>query len=483
MSGARANEGLRPKCGRHPTALAGWICSGCGIRLCPECTATRPAGVGSSYTVCVPCGQAATRLVAPRAQLRPFSERLLHAPAWALTRSPLLSLVALAAFRTLLSYRGFAPPGATAIVAGASIGAFWSYVFYIIRHTASGQFGLGVPEFRDLKEDLFTPASKGAAATAVIWVPAVLYLLVRHDWELAAAFEPASFVDPVVWLLVAMGIAYCPMALVAAATDIELIGLLNPLQIIRYIVKAGRDYVTIVGALLLMAIPGAIIQAFVAPALLALPIPFFCRWLAEAASLYVPFVMARMLGILLHVHGDALDWGNTSDYEDPILDAQPRGTAPPIKGRVSQPVAPIGAAPIEALAIEESVPTVIATEVTAPGSDNEIGRALAAQDLNQALSLYEASPRLPASDLTADEHFALGHAAANAGRFPLAVRALKVAAFSSAAIAPRALVILARVYADGMKDPDSAASLFHETVKRYPGTPAASFAQEQLRAL
>src|SRR5207247_761346 len=145
--------------------------------LCPDCAASRNAGPTSSYIVCVLCGEAATRLVAPRSVLRPFAERLLEAPAFPLGRSALLSLVALAAFRTLLSYRGFAPMHAQAAVAGASLGAFWAYVFYIIRHTAAGQPGLGVPEFRDVKEDLFAPATKGAAATALIWAPAVLYLL------------------------------------------------------------------------------------------------------------------------------------------------------------------------------------------------------------------------------------------------------------------------------------------------------------------
>src|SRR5687768_2251595 len=143
MSEAHGIDDLRPRCGRHGAARAGWVCSGCGTRLCPECAATRSAGPTSSYTVCALCGQAATRLVAPRWQLRPFSERLLSAPAWPLTRSVLLSLVALAAFRALLSYRGFAPMHASAVVAGASIGAFWAYIFYIIRHTASGSLAWG----------------------------------------------------------------------------------------------------------------------------------------------------------------------------------------------------------------------------------------------------------------------------------------------------------------------------------------------------
>jgi hypothetical protein len=489
MSGARKSEELRPRCGRHPGSPAGWICAGCQTRLCPACAGTRSAGPTSSYTVCTLCGDAATPLVAPRSVLRPFHERLLAAPGWPLGKPVLLSLVALAGFRALLSYRGFAPLHAQLVVAGTSLGAFWAYVFYIIRHTATGRPGLGVPEFRDVKEDLFAPAGKGAAATALIWVPAVLYLLATNGWDWAVLLDSGKFHDPVIWLLVLLGIAYCPMALVAAATDIELVGMLNPVQIVRYITRAGRDYLITVAALALVAIPGAIIQGLMAPLLRALPIPFFCRWLAEAASLYVPFVMARMLGTLLYVHGDALDWGNASDYEERVLpDARPRGPAPPPRARTSQPVASVapGAGDMIELPGEDPLPTAEAAPAARPEAPaipatqptTEIGQALAAQDLPRAMSLYEAQRQHP--DLTPDEHFAVGHAAANAARFPLAVRALKAAAYSTHAIAPRALVILARVYAEGLQDPDSAARLFHETVKRYPGTAAAAFAQQQL---
>jgi hypothetical protein len=463
MAGARQSQDVRPRCGRHPAAGAGWLCTGCGARLCPDCVATRSAGTSSSYAVCVGCGAAANVIMASRTALRPFHERLFHAPGFPVTRSALVSLVLLAGFRTLLSYRGFAPLPAQAAVAGASLGAFWAYIFYIIRQTATGRPGLGVPDFRDVKEDLFVPAAKGAAATALIWAPTALYLLLTNGWDLGVLSAPEKVNDPVIWLLVLAGIAYCPMALVAAATDIELLGILNPLQVVRYIWKAGRDYAITVAAIAVMAVPGAIIQVVVVPLLRALPVPFFCRWLAEAAALYVPFVMARMLGTLLHVHGDALDWGVASDYDDPVLpDARPRGTPPP--PRPAPPPLEVESAPVEETAAEE------------------ISRALAAQDLPRAVALYEAAGRLPPQALAPEQHFAVGRAAANAGQFPVAVRALKAAAYSPDAIAPRALVTLARVYGEGMHDPDSAQRLLHETVKRYPDSDAAAFARQRLGA-
>jgi hypothetical protein len=459
---------LRPSCDRHPRARAGWECRDCKANLCPDCAATRNAGTSSTYVVCVACGGAATRLMARRSQLRPFTQRLREAPAFPANSSVFVALVALAAFRTFLSYRGFAPVPAQLMVAGASVGSFWAYMFYVIRHTAAGQLGLLVPDFRDVKEDLIAPAIKGGAGTALIWAPALLYLLLRNDWDFSALTTPANFADPVIWLLVLAGVAYCPMALVAAATDVEVLGILNPVQVVRSILAGGRDYALTVLALVLMAIPGVLIELLLVPALRALPVPFLCRWLAEIASLYVPFVMARMMGTFLRVHGDVLDWGSPADYQDPVLDAQPRGTAP--AGRPS-----VESVPVEAPAPVEAPPPA------APPTDavTELIRALATRDEARALSLYT-TPGFAAQSLSPDQHFAVGSAAANAAQFPVAVRALKVAAFSSHEIAPRALITLARVYADGLQDGESADRLFREAIRRFPDSPAASFAQQQL---
>jgi hypothetical protein len=77
----------------------------------------------------------------------------------------------------------------------------------------------------------------------------------------------------------------------------------------------------------------------------------------------------------------------------------------------------------------------------------------------------------------------VGWAAARARDFPLAVRALKIPAHSRDPIAGRALLALAQVYGEGMKDPDAATRLYHDALKRFPGTEVASFAAERLRVL
>jgi hypothetical protein len=44
------------------------------------------------------------------------------------------------------------------------------------------------------------------------------------------------------------------------------------------------------------------------------------------------------------------------------------------------------------------------------------------------------------------------------------------------------MVTLAQVYANGLRDPDSAAQLYRETTRRFPDSAAARFAASQLQA-
>jgi hypothetical protein len=53
-------------------------------------------------------------------------------------------------------------------------------------------------------------------------------------------------------------------------------------------------------------------------------------------------------------------------------------------------------------------------------------------------------------------------------------------AFSGHPIAPRAMV--AQVYSDGLGDPESAARLHREAIRRFPETEAARLAHDELRA-
>src|SRR5436305_389466 len=83
--------------------------------------------------------------------------------------------------------------------------------------------------------------------TALIWGPAAPYGILGKLWDIDEVLSLRDLADPVLWLLVVAGALYVPMALMAAATDISLLGMLNPVAIVRSIRRVGRDYFTATG--------------------------------------------------------------------------------------------------------------------------------------------------------------------------------------------------------------------------------------------
>jgi hypothetical protein len=406
---------IRETCRQHPRAPAGWKCAACAAALCPDCTGLRRIGK-VDVEVCATCGAQVQPIRVHRSQVQPLGGHVLAALKYPLKRSVGLALLALAAFQAFLSYRSFGPPQAIALLAIVSAGAFWSYFFLVVTSTASGSAELGVPDFRDIRQDLVMPAWKGVAAGTWVWAPALVYLILTRGFTLEVLEALAKPDDPVLWLIGAVGALYIPMALMAAATEGEVLEVINPVRNAVCIYRMGRDYWLVVGTLAVLLGAQAVVQLVIAPRLFALPVPYLCRVLAGAAGLYLPFVMARVLGSLLYLRGDVLDWGNEADYHQPVL------------GKV-------------------------------------VPRAAAPTDVSGS-----------------EEQFRQGVAAAKSGDFALATRSLKAAAFSSHPVAARAMVTLAQVYADGLRDHESAAQLYREAIRRFPDSDAARFAQKQLQA-
>jgi tetratricopeptide (TPR) repeat protein len=173
----------------------------------------------------------------------------------------------------------------------------------------------------------------------------------------------------------------------------------------------------------------------------SLGVPLLAPLLGEAISLYVPFVVARMLGLLLFSYGDRVGYGMASEFFEP----EPAPVAPP--------------EPLEA----------------------QLVRAVETNALDQALALFRRLPeRLP--PLPAACHLAVGQKAAAVGDYPVAVRALKQVAQHSPEepLAPKSCVLLARLYGERLGDAASAQKLYRHVVGRYPGTEAARFAQSRL---
>ncbi|WP_395848091.1 tol-pal system YbgF family protein [Cystobacter fuscus] len=108
---------------------------------------------------------------------------------------------------------------------------------------------------------------------------------------------------------------------------------------------------------------------------------------------------------------------------------------------------------------------------------------MAGQDGAKALSLYAGleEPRV-LKQLELAHHLFVGQTAVTQGQYALAVKALETAAdvAPDGSEASRALVLLARVYAERMKEPERARSIYQYVVHRYPDTDALRFARKHL---
>lgn len=490
-----------PKCSRHLKSAAAWVCRGCGKNLCQLCAALKPI-YPTEITVCAHCGELVDVLTVHRSRF-PYGARLRGAFRYPLgvvgiTSMVLVSLVVGAGAFLFGLASPYQKPALFAITAGV----FWAYVFHLIRATARGDQEVGPPEFGDFMSSMVSPAIRGTVASAFVWVPAAAYVkfmygfaILQTPWLLAP--------DPVAWAVVVAGIAYVPMALVIAATGGPIVRIVNPFLAVAYMARLGADYGKAVAmvALLLVLEGGVVGGTFWLSR--ELPFPFLIHLVGRALAMYVPFVLAHALGLLLYVRGDLLGWGVPEDYQMPVFP----GAVPKAKYvERARGGVPVASQPPRTIEVDETAPPPPApprprpTSLSAdpgqvdlawnppPSSDQPpevaIAEAVAQENLDLAVSLYQANSTLSGRLLSPECHLAVGQGAAARGNFALAVQALKAAGSVNPdnPVAAKALVILARLYAERLGDGPAARQLYSFVVQRYPGTSAARFAQGQLAA-
>lgn len=380
-------------CRRHPKERAGWNCASCRADLCPDCVTKQPGGPkGTQVPVCCFCGRTALPISVHRRAAQPFGRRLWRAFDFPLGSAGIIALLFLGFIRALTSYAGARSLGG----AGAFIlrqGLYWAFVFFIIRSVASGTRRMGVFGFTDIHSDLIAPAVKGIFSTAILWIPAVVYVYLAADNGLVGLLTYPSHRDPAVWLLAGLGALYAPMALLAAATDLGFGHILNPIFIGHAIYRMGKDYFVAVVAVAVVLLLGAGVSALLGAALAHAPVPFVGRWLTFTADLYAPFVAAGMLGILLYVHGEVLDWGRSEEYQELVLPGvEPRGQLRPRPEEKPEPPPARAAIPVPAL----NPGPAMAVEPLAPGPEPV---AVPTSMLNLDISPPpESRPPLPAGD-------------------------------------------------------------------------------------
>jgi hypothetical protein len=358
-----------------------------------------------------------------------------------------------------------------------AFGAEWAYVFSLLRTSANGSNEIEAPDFSDFFEDLVFPALRSVVAIGIIILPAAIY----GRWFRADDARPLLH-DPAAWVLTAIGIAYMPMALIIAASGGGILRMVNPLVVVVHALKVAGDYLLAVIATVLILGADAIANALGAAIAEGLPIPFVRTWVGQTLTVYPFFVLARVLGLLLYVRGDDLDYGPPEQYLEPALPGvEPRGELiPGVTGRAHQRAVASGPAS------GQSSPAAPEPGTSGSGPDAdpsaEIVKAMEANDLETAVRIYGERPKLQANRLAIETHLAIGRKAANTGNYDLAVRALRAAgtAHPDHPLAPKAFLILARVYGEAMHDAGMAQRIFRFVIDRYPDSEAATAAKSKL---
>ncbi|HYO74332.1 MAG TPA: hypothetical protein VEU33_50485 [Archangium sp.] len=436
--------------------------------------------------LCRACGGRADTILLHRSELASFASRLGQVWRYPFTRQGLMVVAGLGA---VMAFVGFMTQ-VTLIVARlapAMIGAglFWGAFFSIMRASVRGENEVPVPEYSDILADWFLPALRGLLATSVVWLTLLLYLAFAGGWDVFQYMDrllsdPMFYMtgrfhsipgerllgDPIAWVLGLAGLAYLPMALMMAMTSNSLLDTLNPLTAVRGILRLGRDYGVALGSLFALGLVYLAVRV-VSSSLREIPFELIVsRWLAQVLECLVLFVMARVLGLLVYARGDALGYGDPSDYVTPALPAE--------------------ATPRTTLRVD---PTPLAAptpaEAAAPSPEarlQELSAAVQARDVPQVLALYTALSFLPKARIPPAVHLFVGQASAAQGDNALAVRALESAADSAPddPLAPRALVLLARVLSERMQEQTRAQDVYRYIVDRYPDTEASRFAQGRL---
>src|SRR3954470_18525977 len=218
---------LAPPCSDHPDRKAGWVCSACGRSLCAEsCAAWIKAGQGT-MEMCLRCGASAQPIRVRRSDIEPFGiETLRDAVRWPFHREGLLTALACGIVLWAMGLAG--------LLAGFfAFGVVLAVLFHVTTSTAKGE-----DEFRDAGdcggfwESVIGPVIRASLAGVWAYGPLLAYVWVRKDLT----------ITPVAVLLLAIGAFLSPMALLTGAAGTPLHHVLNPLVVIGYPLKLGRDY-------------------------------------------------------------------------------------------------------------------------------------------------------------------------------------------------------------------------------------------------
>lgn len=269
------------------------------LRYCRRCEAERPSSECRSVTagsgtllVCPACGMV-TREVVTTVE-RPLVTELVEAALWPAKGDNRITWVALGLGVVLFSK--------VPLVGGIlSTGALWSYLFVVIQRGSRGEEDApAMAEFVNWWS-LVVPLLQGAAALFIPLLPMVLSLV-----YLSGVAQGLALLVSVLW-----AIALVPAAIASVAFEGSFTRAVNPLPMVALVTRIPREYATTVGVLALLAFAWSASE-WIAYRLsggltsVLWSAGFLLRFLADAAMVYFPLAMARVVAVMLRERAELL---------------------------------------------------------------------------------------------------------------------------------------------------------------------------------
>jgi tetratricopeptide (TPR) repeat protein len=392
-----------------------------------------------------------------------------------------------------------------------------SFLFRVTVSTARGADDFrGAEDFGGFFEDVLGPLFRALVASIWSWGPFIAFVIWKRGGFFANG-DPLQLreVDgPIPVVILLAGTLLFPMSLLAAALESPLVQLLNPLVIIGYAIRLGRDYLRV--SLFCLAVSLAESALLKLLGLIDAHVLGLPEVVQVTALLYPPLMMFRALGLLVRARGDELGYGGAAAYLLPVLGStrpetellapEHGGPPPPNRDAPLPPegdgliasggegmAAPLGEAAFGGPAVEEDAPAPRWTGATADSAGRssgggaaepfELARKATERDYAAAAALL---PRvrgaLPARLLSAASWMEVAKASLAGARADLAVDSLRraVAIAPDGPHAPQALLQAARILDEQLGDRAASDEVLRELVARHPDSREARFASLRL---
>lgn len=183
---------------------------------------------------------------------------------------------------------------------GAAACVAITYLLTVVRHGARGHDGLPQPSDFVGWFDIVLPTLRALLAALPGAIP--LGLVLTHGDRL-----PRALALLLTALTAAIALAWAPGALAWAALGDGLASALDPRAVLALATRAPRDYALTVGALWALVV-AELLVAGLGLALVAHMdfLPVLPSLVATVAAMYLPLVMARIVGLLLRERAHAL---------------------------------------------------------------------------------------------------------------------------------------------------------------------------------